>query len=84
MHLLKQGHGIEKIFVLCLKVTVLSGFFYLKYMHLQILVSPRCILSGPKSYLRHLAKKYSGKPCDRFVLDGISIHLKGYEYERLS
>ena len=51
-------------------------------MYLQILASPRCILSGPKSklsgpksYLRHLAKNYSGKPCDRFVLDGISIHL---------
>ena len=51
-------------------------------MYLQILASPRCILSGPKSklsgpksYLRHLAKKYSGKPCDRFVLDGISINL---------
>ena len=51
-------------------------------MYLQILASPRCILSGPKSklsgpksYLRHLAKKNSGKPCDRVVLDGISIHL---------
>ena len=27
MHLLKQGHGIEKIFILCLKVTVLSVCF---------------------------------------------------------
>ena len=51
-------------------------------MYLQILASPRCILSGPKSklsgpksYLRHLPKKNSGKPCDRVVLDGISIHL---------
>ena len=51
-------------------------------MYLQILASPRCILSGPKSklsgpksYLRHLAKNNSGKPCDRVVLDGISIHL---------
>ena len=40
-----------------------------------ILSGPKSRLSGPKSYLRHIANKYSGKPCDRFVLDDINIHL---------